>query len=57
MSELILMLLLEKKAFEHADFYEYLREYYDIDEFNDRYRELLDDFLNRYALTKTEKSD
>lgn len=57
MSELIIMLLLEKKAFEHPDFYEYLREYYDVDEFNDRYRELLDDFLNRYALTKAEKSE
>ncbi|MBO6243918.1 MAG: hypothetical protein J6O41_05065 [Clostridia bacterium] len=51
------MLHLEQLAKANKEFADYLDEYYDVDRFNARYIELLDDFLNPYALNKTEKSD
>lgn len=57
MSELILMLLVENKCLEHKDFYEYIDSNYSIIRFNNRYNELLDEFLNEYALSKAEKSE
>ena len=57
MNEFILMLNIERLASKNKDFYKYLEKYYDLDKFNDRYKELLDEFLNDYALNNTEKSD
>lgn len=58
-NELIIMLLIENRS--HANdgglFSEYITEYYNIEAFNDRYRELIDKFLSKYALNKTEKSE
>ena len=34
-----------------------LKKHYDIDKFNKRYMELLDDFMKPYALNNTEKSE
>ena len=58
--EFIIMLLIENRSYCSKDegiFYDYLKEHYDLNKFNDRYRELLDKFLNDYALNKTEKSE
>jgi len=57
MCEFSIMLHLEQLAKTNKEFADYLDEYYDVDRFNARYIELLDDFLNPYALNKTEKSD
>ena len=52
------MLLVESKCLGHEDFYNYVDEHCDINNrFNVRYQELLDKFLNKYALNKTEKSE
>lgn len=54
------MLLIENRSYCSGDkeaFYEYLKEHYDIDKFNERYMELLDEFMKPYALNKTEKSE
>ena len=56
MSELVIMLLIEKKTEEDQKFYDWLYDNFNIEAFNERYKELLDDFLNRYALDTTEKS-
>lgn len=58
--EFIIMLLIENRSYYSGDkeaFYEYLKEHYDIDKFNERYMELLDEFMKPYALNKTEKSE
>ena len=58
--EFIIMLLIENRSYCSKDgraFYEHLKEHYDIDKFNERYMELLDDFMKPYALNKTEKSE
>jgi hypothetical protein len=58
--EFIIMLLIENRSYCSSDkgtFYEYLKEHYDIDKFNERYMELLDNFMKPYALNKTEKSE
>ena len=56
-TEFTVMLLLERRCLENSDFYDYIKEHYNIKAFNSRYMELLDDFLNNYALNKTEKSE
>jgi hypothetical protein len=55
--EFIILLLLENNCFNNIRFADYIENKYDSDRINKRYRELLDDFLNEYALNKTEKSD
>lgn len=57
MSEFTIMLFLEQLVLNNRDFNDYLHDYYNVDKFNIRYRELLDEFLNDYALNKTEKSE
>ena len=55
--EFIILLLLENNCFNNLQFSDYLKDNYDIKKFNERYKELLDNFLNEYALNKTEKSE
>ena len=55
--EFTIMLLLENLARKNKDFLNYLYDKYDAKVFNNRYRELLDKFLEPYALNKTEKSE
>lgn len=55
--EFSIMLHLERLANANIKFAEHLHDNYDMDKFNKKYRELLDEFLNDYALNKTEKSD
>jgi hypothetical protein len=57
--EFIIMLLIENRSFQQDEkrFYDYLKKHYDLNKFNERYMELLDDFMKSYALNKTEKSD
>ena len=59
-NELIIMLLIENRSYlnDGGLFAEYITEHYDINAFNNRYRELVDKFLSeKYAVTKTEKSE
>ena len=54
------MLLIENRSYCSKDggvFYDFLKEHYDLDKFNERYMELLDDFMKSYALNNTEKSE
>ena len=58
--EFIIMLLIENRSFladDNGNFFNYLKERYDLNKFNERYMELLDDFMKSYALNKTEKSE
>ena len=57
--EFIIMLLIENRSFQQDEkrFYDYLKEHYDLDKFNERYMELLDKFMKPYALNNTEKSE
>ena len=55
--EFIIMLLIENNCFNNIKFSDYIKEHYNTDKFNNRYMELLDNFLNEYALNKTEKSE
>lgn len=55
--EFAILLLLENNCYNSMQFANHIKDNYDIDKFNNRYRELLDKFLNDYALNKTEKSD
>ena len=55
--EFIIMLLIENNSFNNIKFADYVKKYYDINKFNNRYIKLLDDFLNEYALNNTEKSE
>ena len=57
--EFIIMLLIENRSFQQDEkrFYDYLKEHYDLNKFNERYMKLLDDFMKSYALNKTEKSE
>jgi hypothetical protein len=57
MSEFVIMLLLERLSMDNRDFDDYFKSNYNLDKFNNRYRILLDEFLNPYALNKTEKSE
>lgn len=47
--ELIILLLLEEKFHDVKEYHELLKKY-DCNKMNDRFNELLDDFLNEYAL-------
>ena len=55
--EFIILLLLETNCFNNMQLSKYVKDNYNIGKINARYRKLLDDFLNDYALNKTEKSD
>jgi len=58
--EFIIMLLIENRSFladDNGNFFNYLKERYDLEKFNKRYLELLDEFLKPYALNNTEKSE
>ena len=55
--ELILLLLLERLGETNKDFNEFIKENYNVSDINTRYINLLDKFLQPYALNKTEKSD
>lgn len=58
--EFIIMLLIENRSYlsnNGGDFYNYMKEHYDLEKFNERYKELLDNFLSKYALNNTEKSE
>ncbi len=58
--EFIIMLLIENRSFladDDGNFFNYLKERYDLEKFNKRYLELLDEFLKPYALNNTEKSE
>lgn len=57
LQEFITMLLIENNCFNDLNFNDYLKNNYNLNKFNKRYIELLDDFLKDYALNKTEKSD
>lgn len=56
MLEFLIMSHLEDKCNNEEDFFIYMDTYYDVDKFNGRYGELLDEFLTQYALSKEEKS-
>ena len=56
--EFIIMLLIENRSYCSKDeriFYDYLKEHYDLNKFNERYMKILDDFMKTYALNNTEK--
>ena len=55
--EFTVMLLLENLAHRDKDFLNYMYNNYEAKAFNARYKELLDKFLEPYALNKTEKSE
>ena len=55
--EFIAMLLIENKCKKESEFYSYFVINSNRKTFNERYKELLDKFLNYYALIKTEKSE
>ena len=55
--ELIILLLLETKFHDREEYHEMFRKEYNCDKMNDRFNELLDKFLNEYALNNTEKSE
>lgn len=58
--EFIIMLLIENRALLENDrerFFNHLKENYNLEDFNKRYSQLLDNFMNQYALNKTEKSE
>jgi len=58
--EFIIMLLIENRSYYSDDggtFYNFLKDNYDLNKFNKRYMELLDEFMKPYALNNTEKSE
>ena len=58
--EFIIMLLIENRSYYSDDertFYNFLKDNYDLNKFNERYMELLDEFMKPYALNNTEKSE
>lgn len=57
MLEFSILTHLEDKYNEDDDFSIYMDSHCNLDKFNKRYGELLDEFLTQYALNKTEKSD
>jgi hypothetical protein len=56
-TEFIVLLLIENNCYNNIMFSDYIDKHYDTKKINERYRELLDKFLNKYALNKAEKSD
>ncbi len=58
--EFTIMLLIENRSYTSSDggsFYDFIKEHYNLEKFNERYMELLDKFMKPYALNKTEKSE
>jgi len=55
--ELIILLLLERLGEHNVQFNKHLVANYNTEAINDRYIQLLDMFLNEYALDTTEKSE
>ena len=55
--EFITMLLVERASQKMEKFEAYMDKRCEVESFNSRYKELLDKFLNNYALNKTEKSE
>ena len=55
--ELIILLLLETRFHDRDDYHEMFKKEYNCDKINERFNELLDKFLNEYALNNTEKSE
>ena len=56
-TEFLVLLLIENNCYNNIEFEDYIKKHYNVKKINKRYRELLDDFLNEYALNKTEKSE
>lgn len=56
MCEFIIMLELEKLSKQNDIFDNYMYQH-DLNKFNNRYKELLDEFLIPYAMNKPEKSE
>ena len=54
--ELITLLLIENNCCDNIELDDYIRKHYDVDKINERDKELLDEFLNKYALNNTGKS-
>ena len=60
MQELIILLLLENRSLQDnkgPEFSQYLERKCNLNILNRRYKELLDKFINNYALNKAEKSE
>ena len=57
MNELLLLFSIEEKCEKDNSFYNHVVKFANPSKFNDRYSELLDKFLNQYALNKAEKSE
>ena len=55
--EFIGMLLIENKCNKDIEFHKYFVIHSNKDTFNNRYKVLLDKYINIYALDKAEKSD
>lgn len=60
--EFVILLLIENRSLrgyslKEDKFNEYIDRYSNVNKINKRYKQLLDKFLNNYALNKTEKSD
>ena len=60
--EFVILLLIENRSLrgyslKEDKFNEYIDRCSNINKINKRYKQLLDKFLNNYALNKTEKSD
>ena len=54
---LIILHLIKNDYITNNQFQEYLEKYYNIERLNNDYLSLLDEFLNKYALSKAEKSE
>jgi len=60
MQELIILLLLENRSLQNnkgQEFSQYLEHKCNLNILNRRYKELLDKFIDNYALNKAEKSE
>ena len=60
MQELIILLLLENRSLQNnkgQEFSQYLERKCNLNILNRRYKELLDKFIDNYALNKAEKSE
>jgi hypothetical protein len=55
--ELLVLKELLKDYNEYSEYKLYLDEYFNVSKIKDRYMELGKEFLNDYAIDKTEKSD
>ena len=55
--ELLILKELLKDYHEYSEYKLYLDEYFNVSKIKDRYMELGKEFLNDYAIDKTEKSD